>query len=407
MSRPPLVGTGLGLRAPGTGSPWRWFFSAIWLVYLIQPVSSLFGHGHSALWIAGGLAITAAFVVLYVPVLANMADHPRRARAGLAALAALAALACVVYGSGWTSLWIYVSVAAGMVLTGAPGSPRQALRGVLAVGACYVFFSWLSHEDVTDFLVVLLPVLLVGIAMIGFRMQIQLVHELAQARGTVAKLAANEERLRMARDMHDLTGQSLSTITLKSELAAKRLSQLPVSAERDTVLGDLADIGRVSRQTLHDIREAVSGYRRPTLAIEAITARNALDAAGIRFDDDPGLTLRSGTFDADAEAALAWCLREAVTNVIRHSGAKDCRVRLTERPGELALEISDDGHGSSPSPSLSPQPPDPTAPKGAGLRGMSERLSAVGGRLAFSAVGPGHGHGFKLTATVPVDHYDA
>ena len=92
---------------------------------------------------------------------------------------------------------------------------------------------------------------------------------------------------------------------------------------------------RVSRQTLHDIREAVSGYRRPTLAIEAITAQNALTAAGIQLDDDPALTLRSGTFDADAEAVLAWCLREAVTNVIRHSGAKTCRIRLTERPGEL------------------------------------------------------------------------
>ena len=87
--------------------------------------------------------------------------------------------------------------------------------------------------------------------------------------------------------------------------------------------------------------------------------------------------------------------------MIRHSGAKDCRVRLTERPGELALEISDDGHG------LSPQDADSPAPKGAGLRGMSERLSAVGGRLALSAAEPGRGHGFKLTATVPVDHYDA
>src|SRR6202043_3258535 len=111
------------------------------------------------------------------------------------------------------------------------------------------------------------------------------------------------------------------------------------------VLADLGDIGRVSRQTLHDIREAVSGYRRPTLAIEAITARNALEAAGIQLDDDPGLTLRSGTFDAEAEAVLAWCLREAVTNVIRHSGAKNCRIRLVQHPGELSLEVSDDGRG--------------------------------------------------------------
>ena len=108
-----------------------------------------------------------------------------------------------------------------------------------------------------------------------------LMKELRQARETVAKLAANEERLRLARDMHDLTGQSLSLITLKSELAAKRLARMPESAELDTVRNEITDIGRVSRQTLHDIREAVSGYRRPTLAVEIITARTSLEAAGI------------------------------------------------------------------------------------------------------------------------------
>jgi two-component system, NarL family, sensor histidine kinase DesK len=402
--RPRLFGSALGLKSvPGTGAPQRWFFSGIWLVYLVAPVSGLFGHshghGHGVLWIAGGLAIAVAFCVIYLPVLVNSQGSSRLAVAGLIAIAGLAALACVVYGYAWTPLWIYVSAAAGMVLGQPPYGRAQAVRGVLAVCACYLFFSWLTHDDISDFLAVLLPVLLVGLAMIGFRMQIELMHELAEARGTVAKLAANEERLRLARDMHDLTGQSLSMITLKSELAAKRLGKLEPSAERDTVLGDLGDIGRVSRQTLHDIREAVSGYRRPTLAIEEITARNALEAAGIQLDDDPGLTLRSGTFDADAEAVLAWCLREAVTNVIRHSGAKACRIRLIQHPRELSLEISDDGRG--------PTSQDASQPSGAGLRGMSERLSAQGGRLSLGAADPTSGQGFKLTATVPVDHYDA
>ena len=406
-ARPAMVGTGLGLRVPGTGSPWRWFFSAIWLVYLVQPISALFGHGHSVLYIVGGLAIAIIFAVVYVQTLFRAASRMAVARAGLLVIVALAALACTVYGKDWTPLWIYVSAAVGMVLAAGPGGRRVAVRGVLAVTACYIFFSWLSHDDVTDFLVVALPVLLIGLAMIGFRLQMQLMGELAQARETVAKLAANDERLRLARDMHDLTGQSLSMITLKAELAAKRLARLEPSPERDAALGDLTDIGAVSRQTLHDIREAVSGYRRPTLAIEAITAQNALTAAGIQLDDDPALTLRSGTFDADAEAVLAWCLREAVTNVIRHSGAKACRIRLTERPGELCLEIADDGQGPG------PRPQDQEVPQGAGLRGMSERLSAVGGRLILGAgepgrgLGFGQGRGFTLTAAVPVDHYDA
>lgn len=404
QTRPGVVRTALfGMRAPGTGSQWRWFFSGVWLVYLVQPVAELFGHHHGVLWIAGGLVIAIGFCVLYVPTVANSVGRPDLGRIGLIVLAALAGLACAVYGKNWTPLWIYVSAAAGMVLPSRPSQRRQALAGVLAVGACYVFFSWLAHDDAGNFLAVLIPVILIGVAMIGFRLQMDLMRQLAEARETVAKLAANSERLRLARDMHDLTGQSLSVITLKSELAAKRLNRLPASAERDTILGDLGDIGRVSRQTLHDIREAVSGYRRPTLAVEAITARNALDAAAIALDDDPGLTLRSGTFDTEAEAVLAWCLREAVTNVIRHSGARSCRIRLTERPGELSLEVTDDGRGPGHQPP-DPAPRDPAA--GAGLHGMSERLSAVGGRLALGPAAGRENRGFTLTATVPVDHYD-
>ena len=407
---PGLVTGAFGQRhVPGTGSPWRWFFSGVWLVYLIQPVANLFGHDHGVAWIAGGLAITVAFCVIYMLVLMYSDAQPRLARYGLAAIVVLAALACVVYGKDWTPLWIYVSAATGMVLAAPPDGQRVATLAVAGVGGCYVFFCWISHQDLTDALIVLLPVVLIGLAMIGFRMQMTLMHELAQARGTVAKLAANEERLRLARDMHDLTGQSLSMITLKSELAAKRLAKLPSSAERDAVLTELGDIGRVSRQTLHDIREAVSGYRRPTLAVEVITAQSALEAAGIGFDDDAELTLRSGTFDPDAEAVLAWCLREAVTNVIRHSRARHCRIRLAGHLGELSLEVTDDGHGFADQ--------DRGHSRGSGLRGMSERLSAIGGRLSLGPAEPRlggdngdngangangrNGRGFRLVATVP------
>jgi len=395
----PLIKAGLGAKwTPGTGGPLRWLFSGIWLIYLIGPVSGLFGHRHGVLWIAGGLAIAVAFCALYVPMLVSVDRWPRFSLAALAGIAALSSLACVVYGGNWTALWIYVSAATGMVLMILPTGRRVALRGVLAVTVCYSFFSWLSHAGWTNYLVELLPVVLIGVAMIGFRMQIVLMHELASARETVAKLAVSEERLRLARDMHDLTGQSLSMITLKSELAAKRLARLPASAESDAVLGDLGDIGRVSRQTLHDIREAVSGYRRPTLAVEVITAQNVLEAAGVRLDDDPALTLRSGTFDADAEAALAWCLREAVTNAIRHSGARTCRMRLTERGRDLSLEVADDGDGFHEASHGTGQ----DAPTGSGLRGMSERLSAVGGTLSIAPANPGQARpGFRLTATVP------
>jgi len=391
-------------HVPGTGSSrWRYFFSGVWLAYLIQPVADLFHHGGAA-WIAGGIIITIAFCAIYLPTLFLCESRPRLALCGLGALVVLASVACLIYGKNWTPLWIYVSAAGGFVLTSAFGS-RRATFGVFAITGCYLLFCWITHLDWGTILAVLLPVLLIGLAMMGFRTQISLMHELDQARGTVAKLAANEERLRLARDMHDLTGQSLSMITLKSELAAKRLAKLPSSAERDAVLTELGDIGRVSRQTLHDIREAVSGYRRPTLAIEVITARNALEAAGVALDDDAELTLRSGTFDPDAEAVLAWCLREAVTNVIRHSRARHCRIRLTERMGELSLEVTDDGRGFAGQDQETPQTPD--SHTGSGLRGVSERLSAIGGRLSLGPAegsgSKGPGHGFRLVATVPAE----
>jgi two-component system sensor histidine kinase DesK len=405
---------------------WRLLFSGIWLIYVIQPVGSLFHHHYGLLYISGAFAISAMFCACYLYMIATWDTPRQRTLAGiLALLFALAALACVVYdGAKWNALWIYVSAACGLAISGR----RAAARTVLAAGACYVLFSWIGHDNESDFLITLLPVLLVGFAMIGFRMQITLTRELTAARETVARMAVSEERLRMARDMHDLTGQSLSMITLKSELAARLLGRLPASPERDRAREEIEQVAAVSRQTLHDIREAVSGYRRPTLAVEIITARTALEAAGIAPHEDTAVTLLSGTFDPDAEAALAWCLREAATNVIRHSGAKNCHISLTRHTDTLSLTVRDDGHGAGPlgpSPAAPGTPPAPNdlAPgdeypmqlaigssmghssgavgavgAGTGLHGMAERLSAVGGHLELR---PGSPAGFQLTATVP------
>jgi two-component system sensor histidine kinase DesK len=256
----------------------------------------------------------------------------------------------------------------------------------------YIVTTLASGDGVVDFGVTLLPTVLIGLAMIGMRRQIELTRDLTLARETVARLAASEERLRLARDMHDLTGQSLSMITLKSDLAARLLDRLPGGPDRDRARDEIQQVADVSRRTLHDIREAISGYRRPTLAVEVITAREALEAAGITPRDDDALTLLSGRVDADAEAALAWCLREAVTNVIRHSGARDCWMRLARRGDELSLEVRDDGTGAG-----ATADDGLPATAGTGLRGMSERLCAVGGKLEIRP-GPG---GFRLLAVVP------
>jgi two-component system, NarL family, sensor histidine kinase DesK len=395
------------LRGPGSGGPFRFLFTSVWLIYLVPAIADLFGHHHSPLWTAGGLAITVAFCFIYLRMLFLWDKRPASyMRAMWSACFALAALACLVYGSDWVTLFIYVSASAGFITS----ERTLSFRAILIAAGGFTVLCWITHAGWGLFLSDLLPVLLLGVVMSGFRIQMTLLRELQQARQEVAKLAVSEERLRLARDMHDLTGQSLSMVTLKSELVAKLLTRLPPSPERDQALGEVTEISQVSRQTLHDIREAVSGYRRPTLAVEIITARTALEAAGIDLDDDPGLTLQSGTFDADAEAALAWCLREATTNVIRHSDATTCKVRLRRRDGEISLEVSDDGHGLDRPPLPATDTTDAagttagaTAGAGSGLHGMSERLSALGGRLVIGhtkTMGSGS-RGLRLVATVP------
>jgi two-component system, NarL family, sensor histidine kinase DesK len=373
--RPSLAVTGVfGPAAPdGWQTSWRALAVGIWLVYLIQPATTLFHHHYATAKIALGIATLLVFCASYIGMFLTWRNPRRWTVWVLPLLFVLASLASLQFDiAKWNTLWVYVSIGCGLTLR----SYRAASRAILASSACFLVCSVVAHDSA------------VGFVVIGARKQYELMKELRQARETVAQMAASEERLRLARDMHDLTGQSLSTITLKSELAARLLGRLPESAERDRVHDEVEQVAAVSRQTLHDIREAISGYRRPTLSVEIITARTALETAGIVPHDDPGITLLSGTFGPDAEAALAWCLREAVTNVVRHSRARNCHIRLIRRAGSLALEVRDDGCGEA----------QRATDTGTGLHGMSERLCAVGGRLELRP-GP---RGFGLTASVPV-----
>lgn len=404
----------LGRRLPLSGYSNRkaqvlgMVFTGIWLFYLIGAVANLLTHHYGAVYIAAGLAVIMVFCAVYLLLVPSWPAPGRYRLPGLAVLALLAVVFCLFYGqTGAVGLWIFVSSASGLLVA----SRRWAARAVLGCFACYSVFSWTTHVQGTDYLSNVLPVF-IGFAMIGLRRQFELTAELSQAREEVAQLAVSEERLRLARDMHDLTGQSLSMITLKSELAARLLGRLPESTERDRVRDEIEQVAAVSRQTLRDIREAVSGYRRPTLAVEIITARAALASAGITARDDADLTLLSGTFDLDVEAALAWCLREAVTNVVRHSGADSCRISLGRRGAALTLTVRDDGRGharpgdcdreqAATGPTagtrISSAPARPAA--GTGLHGMAERLSAVGGSLEIR---PDSNPGFCLVASVPV-----
>lgn len=357
----------------------------IWLAFMGAPLSDLLGGAHTAVADAlGGLGL-AVFVAVYLALLFRHTARPLErltVHGALSFMFALALTLSLTLGSAWLVLFVYVAVGAGAALPAALS--RVAIVGV--TGA--MVLTGLPAEDRSHFLPALvIPALLGGFAMSGVRQLIRTTVELREARATVAQLAANEERLRLARDLHDLLGHSLSLITLKSELAGRMLPASP-----DRAAEQIADIERVSREALTDVREAVSGYRRPTLPGELAGARTALAAAGITAEipTDVPEDLPDGGPAEEGEAALAWSLREAVTNVVRHSAARRCVVRLMARQTlagpVLELTVEDDGRGTS------------GTAYGNGLTGLTERLTKIGGTLE---TGRSRG-GFVLTARAPL-----
>jgi two-component system, NarL family, sensor histidine kinase DesK len=206
-----------------------------------------------------------------------------------------------------------------------------------------------------------------------------LITELREARADLARLAVTEERLRFARDLHDLLGHSLTTISLKSQVA-RRL------AEPDSrVAREVGDIESVTQQALAEVRDAVTGYRDRSLADELATARSTLTAAGVE------VTVRThGTpLPARVDTLLGWVVREGTTNVVRHSRATTCEFDLTHDGTTVSLAVRDDGIGAPPS-----------GQRGNGLAGLAERVAAAGGRLVC---GPAADRGFRLAARLPLD----
>ncbi|WP_189934018.1 sensor histidine kinase [Streptomyces sulfonofaciens] len=357
----------------------------IWLTFLGDPVRDLLrGDETSGLHILGWTGLV-AFVAMYLALVFRHTSRALERNVVWTVLGALFALATVLtfaLSPAWLVLYVYVAVACGATL------PLPMARwSIVGVAAVVVGAGLVRGGTRTGFdLGLLVPAVIGGFAMTGVRQLVLTTVELRRARATVAQLAANEERLRLARDLHDLLGHSLSLITLKSELAGRMLPDRPEKAAQQ-----VQDIERVSRQALVDVREAVSGYRRPRLLGELAGAQVALAAAGITpvvpADGDPPLPEE---LPEERESVLAWALREAVTNVVRHSGARRCGIELIRRQtlggAFLELAVEDDGAGGA-------------AVPGNGITGLTERLEAVGGTLETAS---GRLGGFRLQARVPL-----
>jgi two-component system sensor histidine kinase DesK len=354
-----------------------------WLIFLGSPVQDLNSGDHSTAATTAGWVALVSFTGVYLALVFRNMGRPfsgPTVGALVALLGTLAVVLCLTLGSAWIGLFVYVSVTCGATL------PQR--MAYWAVGANTLAMILVGLHVGSDDWSLILVVLLLGFAMMGVKQLVRTTVELRKARATVAQLAANEERLRLARDLHDLLGHSLSLITLKSELAGRMLPDHP-----DKAAQQVADIEQVSRQALVDVREAVTGYRRPRLSAELAGAQVALTAAGVTAElpTEPDLT----GVPEESESALAWALREAVTNVVRHSGATRCTIELLQRQTldgpVLELSVEDNGSGGSGK--------GPATGPGNGLTGLTERLEKTGGTLEAGRTK----HGFRLVARVPAD----
>jgi two-component system sensor histidine kinase DesK len=261
---------------------------------------------------------------------------------------------------------------------------RVSLPAVLALTAAVTFLpqyveSWDVHGLQFG---VGIPTLLVALAMFGLRSGFANTTALYQARQEVERLAAEQERMRIARDLHDLLGHALTTVTVKSELAARLVRRDPERA-----IAEMLQVAELARQGLADVRATVSGYREVSLISELAAAKEVLAAAGMTAE----LPAAVEDVPLQARELFGWAVREGITNAVRHSRASRVTVQLTP----TSIGICDDGRGVPPDGAA-----DGAAGDGNGLAGLRERVRAVGGTVS---AGPRREGGYRLLVQLPGD----
>jgi len=382
----------------------RAIVSVIIVIISVEPLV----HVLSRPVIAAGWFQVAAVVPFVALVLwqLNAADlDPQRTPwAALLVIVALA-ISLVVLG-GKDGNWVPALAIAAAVCGRSGRTPWPAIAGSAACAIAGLVVATVYHYTWGTTFSVAVVALLAGFLAYSAARRADAIRMLRRTRAELARAAAAEERLRIARDLHDLLGHSLSLITLKAELAGRLVPADPARAARE-----IAELEGVARQSLSDVREAVAGFRQPDLAGELVAARQLLDAAGIASHitalDTDGLA-------QPVDAALAWAVREGTTNVVRHSRATHVAIRVTRDDAAVIAEISDNGPAAvdeggaagevSPVPTTGPAGRAITrrvrpAFTGSGLAGLAERIRSLGGELAAGAIEP---QGFLLRIVLPL-----
>lgn len=396
--------------APGERAPWFILLAGgVWLVYL-QPAAAQVTGGSwpTGQRVVGGIALV-AFVVLYLTTLPRMAPA-RRARtarqAGLeppagaagdremwwraGGLLALSLLTALAFGGEWLTTAAFVAAVLAVWLD-RPWAPR-AVVALAAVCEAILLVRGTDGDESTFFWLAF-AVLVAGFVSYGARRGGELEGALEAAREENARLAVVQERHRIARDLHDLLGHSLTVVAVRSQLAERLLER----GQPERAAAEIAGVRAVAREALHEVRHVVDGPRRRPLAAELASAAAALDAAGVATT----ATAPDRSVPQEAEDAAAFVVREGTTNVLRHAAASACAIVVARDDDRVTVTVADDGPAAVAHRALTAEPdrPPPGDGAGHGLRGLAARVAALGGTLE---IGPRPGGGTELRATIPV-----
>jgi two-component system, NarL family, sensor histidine kinase DesK len=363
------------------GSPWKlksWqtiikdkdhgWTPLLWVVYLgfffIDPAMS---HASLRIWLLD-LAGATVFLFLYFGLFAL--ESPRTA-IHIGGMVLLGMLFLPINGGACT-FFIFASA----MLPFSVKTQTAAFLGLAIVAIVGAIEGLLLHlNGWTLFYAAVFP-MIIGAGNTVFAERNRMNRKLRKANEEIEHLAKVAERERIARDLHDVLGHTLSVITLKSELAGKLIDRDPQRAARE-----IREVEETSRQALSDVRDAIRGYRSHGLLAELARAKSTLETAGLTVECDAAASVN---IPAMQESILSLAVREAVTNIVRHAHARTCRMRLEQQNGSCRLQISDDGRGCN-------------GNEGNGLRGMRERVEMVGGTL--QRIGAS---GTTVTITLPL-----
>jgi two-component system sensor histidine kinase DesK len=344
----------------------RWI-PIIWLpwfaFFILQPA---FDHTSAKIWLADGLG-GALFLFFFF---AMFWDTRARAQFYLAGIVLLG-LGFAPINPGAATFFIYACSFAPFLVETESG----ALKVIALIVALAGLETWLLHLSIWFFVYAGGFALVIGAGNIFFAQKNRANETLRMAKEEIEHLAKVAERERIARDLHDVLGHTLSVIILKSELAGKLIDRDPERAK-----AEIADVERTSREALSEVRSTIRGYRAHSLEAELAQAKATLETAGVSVKTESADIALSPA----QESVVALIVREAVTNVVRHAQARHCWLRLAPLNGRVLLEVKDDGRGGSPD-------------EGNGLRGMRERIEALGGTLKRETTG-----GTRLSIQFPL-----